>query len=325
MSDFRFILRQLRHGLIVPVAVVTTGTGVALAAQSFSLIHTNATWAYRKGTAEASAPDPAAWRMLSFNDGAWPRGAATFYYGESIAGGTQLADMQNSYSTLFLRRTFVVTNAADLASLELHAVCDDGFIAWINGVEVARRNVDGLPAWDAVAALHDDNQAIVYEGIAIDPAVLVPGLNLLAIQIVNNGAQSSDLLVQPALSDGLPGRGALPPAQAPDPSITVAALEVAPDPAESWVALHNPGERAVDLTGWRLEGGGVAHAFTPGTVIPADGTLHVAADARRFRARMASPRGGEALFVQGNWRGRLDDRLAPPRLRDATGRVVEAR
>lgn len=279
------------------------------------------------------ADDPTlAWTAPDFDDTEWLEGPlglgyenAPAEYAPFIATPVRPTDADPRATSIQLRVPFTVDDPDAIEAPILSMRYDDGYVAWINGVEVARRNVDGLPSWDAIAALHDDNRAIAFEGVALDPAVLRPGENLLAIQIVNNGAQSSDLLIQPALSDGLPGAGVLPPAQAADLTLTIAATEVAADPAESWVALHNPGDRAIDLSGWTLEGGGIAHAFTPGTVIPADGTLHIVADARRFRAREASPRGGEAHFVQGNWRGRLDDRLAPPRLRDPAGRLLDPR
>src|SRR5207253_324989 len=100
---------------------------------------------------EASLPDKTAWRALAFNDSSWLSGNGAFWYdtdtnpGTAYSGSTQLIDMQGGYSCIFLRKTFVITNTADVSSMNLSALCDDGYIAWINGVEVARYN---MPAGD---------------------------------------------------------------------------------------------------------------------------------------------------------------------------------
>ncbi len=75
--------------------------------------------------------------------------------------------------------------------------------------------------------------------------------------------------------------------------------------AEEFVELTNTNPFAMDLTDWRIEGA-VRHTFLPGTVIPSHRSLYLTPDVRAFRARGASPRGGEGLFVQGNYSGQLN-------------------
>lgn len=57
------------------------------------LFNTAASWKYRKGTAEASAPDTTAWRGVSFDDATFTTAPAPFWYGDVLPGGTQLTDM----------------------------------------------------------------------------------------------------------------------------------------------------------------------------------------------------------------------------------------
>ncbi|MFO7621950.1 MAG: spore maturation protein, partial [Bacteroidales bacterium] len=67
-----------------------------------------ASWRWRKGTNEVSHPTTA-WRQPGFNDSAWLTGAMPFYYGlGGIMGGTVLSDMRYNYTTVYLRRTFMV-------------------------------------------------------------------------------------------------------------------------------------------------------------------------------------------------------------------------
>lgn len=131
------------------------------------------------------------------------------------------------------------------------------------------------------------------------------GENVLAIRLVNAGAGSSDLLVQPALLDGQPadGDGPLPPRQPDEVDVIIEAVEVAGD--QSYVVLHNRQGIAVDVSGWRLMGRGIEHTLRAGTVLPTGGRLFVVADVPAFRARAEGPTGGQGLFLQGNWRGEL--------------------
>jgi hypothetical protein len=50
-----------------------------------------------------------------------------------------------------VRIPFTVADAAQLQSLTLKAKYDDGFVAYINGVEVARRNAPAAPSWNSTA------------------------------------------------------------------------------------------------------------------------------------------------------------------------------
>ena len=118
-------------------------------AEAAVLVNSNASWTYFKGTTEASTvPDTHAWRSNSFNDAAWLVGNAPFWYDttgdtSTLPGGTQLTDMINGYSCFFMRKTFSLANVAEISALRLGALCDDGFIVWINGVEIYRYNMPG--------------------------------------------------------------------------------------------------------------------------------------------------------------------------------------
>jgi len=78
---------------------------------------------------------------------------------------------------------------------------------------------------------------------------------------------------------------------------------------EQYIQLQNPNGFAVDISSWILSKGQdyKIHLFTfrGGTVIPANGTIYVAADRVTFRSRQLSPTGGQALFVVGDFNGRL--------------------
>src|SRR5689334_15092495 len=131
----------MTHAILAGLALFTASSVLLQSAALVPLVATNASWSLFKGRTEASSPDITAWRTNGFNDSAFTNTPAPFTYGESYAYGTVLDDMINQYSCFFLRRTFVITNLSQFSALQFGAKVDDGFVAWINGVEVARTNI----------------------------------------------------------------------------------------------------------------------------------------------------------------------------------------
>ncbi len=68
---------------------------------------------------------------------------------------------------------------------------------------------------------------------------------------------------------------------------------------EEYIAIRNPTENAVDITGWKLTGG-IDYVFAKGVVIPAGGVLYISPDVNAFRTRTTGPSASQGLFVQGN-------------------------
>ncbi|HUT45155.1 MAG TPA: chitobiase/beta-hexosaminidase C-terminal domain-containing protein, partial [Sedimentisphaerales bacterium] len=103
-------------------------------------------------------------------------------------------------ATCYVRIPFTID--ADYSSLTLNVRYDDGFVAYINGVEVARRNFNGTPAWNSRASTsHSDSAAVLLENIDISDSLdtLQQGDNLLAIHAMNSSTTSSDFLISAEL------------------------------------------------------------------------------------------------------------------------------
>jgi hypothetical protein len=195
------------------ITVLTVfGTGVSGAATIFP---TNSVWKYSKGLSEASSPDPTVWRTVVFDDSSWASGPAPFYYNEPLSG-TLLGDMQNSYRCVFLRRAFAVSNAYEFGALTLSARCDDGYIAWINGVEVARYNMPaGFVPFDGLANVSvPEPVPYIATNIFNPSSFLVAGSNVIAVQLFNFAIDSGDIQFNATLA-------AFPDTNAP----VIAALE----------------------------------------------------------------------------------------------------
>ena len=109
---------------------------------------------------------------------------------------------QNVNASAFLRIPFNVNSLADVAGLNLRMRFDDGFIAYLNGQEVARGNVPDPAVWNS-AALADqmtgDSVRNQDFDLTADLGFLVQGANVLAIQGLNSSAGDPDFLLLPQL------------------------------------------------------------------------------------------------------------------------------
>ena len=88
---------------------------------------------------------------------------------------------------------------------------------------------------------------------------------------------------------------------------------------EEFLELTNEAGHAVDLSGYRRDGG-VSTTLSQGTVVESGGQNFLAANRRAFRSRTIPPHGGQELFVVGPFDGALDPGESVF-LRDPDGRV----
>src|ERR1051326_3813141 len=102
---------------------------------------------YFKGTNAPSTP-LTAWQQIGFDDSTWLSGVGGFSIGQGYEENTVLADMPARYLSVFFRKKFTVTDPRAVKWLTLRIDYDDGFLAYLNGTEVARR---GFAAGAAVA------------------------------------------------------------------------------------------------------------------------------------------------------------------------------
>src|ERR1041385_8923324 len=128
------------HSLLARLSLTIFLIVTVLSTQSAEIIPPTATWRYLPGRTEASSPDGTAWRAPGFNDSAWASGPAPFFFGEPFTG-TELKEMLNSYSSLYLRQEFTVDDPNTVGEMVVRVLADDGFVAWLNGKEIGRQNV----------------------------------------------------------------------------------------------------------------------------------------------------------------------------------------
>jgi len=122
--------------------------------------------------------------------------------GEAISIDVQEA-MYGRNSSLWTRIPFDVGNVSGLDEMFLRVRYNDGFVAYINGQEVAGRNAPAWPQWNS-AALSDRevSQSLQFDQIDVSQwlEVLQEGTNVLAVQGLNFAAGDDEFLIQMELS-----------------------------------------------------------------------------------------------------------------------------
>ncbi|MCA9264516.1 MAG: lamin tail domain-containing protein, partial [Planctomycetales bacterium] len=204
---------------------------------------------------------------------------------------SEISGMVNSSSSAYLRSTFSVPQNVDYSSLTLNINYDDGFVAYLNGVEVARRNISGSPGFDSTAdSSRTLGEASTTESIPLGDYLnlLEPTGNVLAVHGVNVDAADEDFMV----SYGLSAFGVEKPVVL---DVPIRLSEVSSAMATDFsIELENPTDSAVDVTGVRIVSDGdiVDEYVLPSTSIPAHGFLSLTQADLGFR-----PADGDRLFV----------------------------
>lgn len=185
--------RRLRAGLLGGCALVCLGASAVLGQEK--LVTEGEEIKYFKGT---EAP-PADWADPAFDDASWLDGQTPIGYGTDLAFKTTVPDAMGDagYFTVYTRRKFNLTDASSVKGLKLGLKYDDGVVAYLNGVEIVRKNMnDGPVAFDTPGLDHETNAAFEATFLTCDTIGtlnLKNGVNVLAVEIHNVAKTSSDL------------------------------------------------------------------------------------------------------------------------------------
>jgi hypothetical protein len=265
--------------------------------------------------------------------------------------------MYSRNPTCYIRIPFTFSGEIeDIGSAVLNVRYDDGFVAYLNGTEIARRNADQILTWNSSAnAGHPDAEAVQFESIDISDSLnlLKEGRNLLAIQGLNESATNSDFLISaeliggPVDSDGT----SLPGATKYSESITLpysTHVKARTFDGYTWSALseaifavgplaeslriteimYNPQDMSGEFIELKNIGAetinlnlvsftnGIDFTF-PGIDLVAGEYIVVAQDENSLKTRY-----GTAINIAGQYSGRLDNAGERITLADATGRTI---
>ena len=303
----------------------------------------------------STAFDDSAWLSSTGSPGGVGYERASGY--ESLISLDLEEHMYARNSTCYIRIPFTFSGEVeDLDSMILNIRYDDGFVAYLNGTEVARRNIGRILTWNSSAnADHDDSEAAQFESIDISTSLgnLRQGRNLLAIHGLNISAADSDFLISAELiagrddsdSSSLPGvtkydepialsYSAHVKARVIDgntwSALTEAVFAVGPIAENLRITeiMYNPQDPYGEFIELKNTGAetinlnlvsftnGIDFTF-PSLELAAGEYVIVAQDRNAFRARY-----GTAIKIAGQYSGRLDNAGERITLADAVGRTI---
>jgi len=178
--------------------LVLAASPVLLRAQT-TVVREGDGWYFFRGVVEP----PYDWLSPAFDPAAaaWESGPTGIGYDDDD-DATVLSDMQNSYLSVYLRINFEVPQGLQGFLWQFAVRYDDGFVAYVDGVEVARRGLSGSPPpFNEAAVDHEitvgagqfDEVMLLLQPGSSEPLVLSPGIHTLAAQVHNTNLASSDL------------------------------------------------------------------------------------------------------------------------------------
>ena len=168
----------------------------------------SAGWRYLRGPSTGEPSNPLdQWRQVGYNDSAWTNATTPCGYGGGYTVNTTISNMRFLHRTMYYRKTFTIPVGQLPDQLNLRLRYDDAVIVWINGTEVARRNV-AAGHWPPNPNVSiSDHPASSWEDISIVVSS-VPGLtlfggtNVVAVQSINQATNSSDYYFDLELGSG---------------------------------------------------------------------------------------------------------------------------
>ena len=253
------------------------------------------------------------WCEFEFDDADWPRGASPFGFGDHDGIITDLEDeMRHRTPSVYLRKPFAVSaeHAARTEPLTLTAQADSGFVAFVNGHEIARANLGRLNGFvyhaQSAFSSAESDKTLTYQSSVPASEVLRPGENIFAVQVQNtipsqinerDTSVDESLKFEALLAIGVTDGESYTPIELgtvdwryrvgyaePSGGVVDWAHAARPDldgGFSDWIELHNSGPDEMNLTGWHLtddQDWPDQWAFPDNTIIPAGGYLLILAD-----------------------------------------------
>ncbi len=173
--------------------LIVAFSGINLLGDTITLIPRYAVWSLLDNGSNQGT----AWRSLGYTETGWRTGAGEFGYGDGdettiVSYGPNAS---GKYITTYFRKTFVLTNAVQFTNLVLNLLRDDGAVVYLNGTEVARQNMPaGTISYTTTASISiPAADEVTFFPATVNPALLVNGTNLVAVEVHQNGPQTSDM------------------------------------------------------------------------------------------------------------------------------------
>ncbi|WP_341407358.1 lamin tail domain-containing protein [Luteolibacter soli] len=139
------------------------------------------------------------WRAAAFSDASWSTGTAELGYGDgdetTIIPITEVSPGQKT-ATSYFRRAFSVTNPGQITNLNVTVEYDDAYAVYLNGTRIAG-NLPVDPAYNYYAGNNIEDTLATTQ---VNPALLLAGNNVIAVEIHQSAPTSSDISMNLSLT-----------------------------------------------------------------------------------------------------------------------------
>ncbi|MCI0748780.1 MAG: metallophosphoesterase family protein, partial [Verrucomicrobia subdivision 3 bacterium] len=171
---------------------------LAATADSGDLVRIGDLWRFQKLPAAASPPDRN-WAQREFDDSRW----------RFAASGLQIVDEdvglapRGAPGYIFQRRAFTVRDPASIRALVLRVEHEEGYVAYLNGVEVARHQGRGIrypTPEDIAAGMEDPLLTLGVHDLSEARSLLIEGENVLSVEGAYTGESASLLSLAATLT-----------------------------------------------------------------------------------------------------------------------------
>ncbi|HHY86396.1 MAG TPA: hypothetical protein GYA07_12825 [Verrucomicrobia bacterium] len=229
-----------------------------------------------------------AWRQPSYDDLGWPSGAALLYVEDANMPAPKNTPLTIGRTTYYFRKTFNYSGDPARTILLARFIVDDGAVVYLNGTNVLSLGMGNGPiSYNTFASRTIDNAT--YEGpFVLSSASLVQGANVIAVEVHQNNAGSTDIVFGMTLDAILTPLAAYTPG-----ALNSVAASLPPLPPlwlnevqaqnlsgpqdgfgerDPWVELYNAGTNAISLENFFLTddyGNLTRWAFPPGATVNA--------------------------------------------------------
>lgn len=214
------------------------------------------------------------WVASDYDDTTWKSGASRLGFANSGTFATALnryvggASSGTQVVTYYFRRTFTMPAGAEsMTSLKAALDCDDGYVAYVNGVEIGRDQV-GSTDYSAFATGTNMGER---DAVWTFPAgTLVEGENVIAVEVHQCNATSSDAWWNLALSYAKAGNveGGI---VVPPEGLTINARVLADGEAGEWSALSTIVVKGEEILATQAEAVRVAAVYSSTADAKGDG------------------------------------------------------
>ncbi len=157
------------------------------------LIAKKSEWTYLAG----EHPQGLVWTRPGFAAAGWSKGQAGFGIGDAEFR-TELSRLRGRSASVYIRREFELEQADKITELGLLVDFSDGFIAYLNGHEVARVGVGRSSGRNAQKIKAREDRGVLYVALKDAHKFALDGINVLAIE-AHSAAGGLDLLIDPSL------------------------------------------------------------------------------------------------------------------------------